>query len=111
MQGRDWRILAVLLGFSVALVSIVSCSTHRVPCWTEKEIRDHEVRLAGKVGLTSLEITRLRSCVFRIAKTYIDPQSDSTVHEEYNVDFFVGYSPRPREDPITPIPPPSPAPR
>jgi hypothetical protein len=106
---RGWRILTVLLGFSGALVGIDSCSSQRVPCWTQKDIRDHEVRLAGKVPLTSLKITHLRSCTFRVARTYIDPQSDSTVHEEYDVDLFVGYSPQPREDPITPLPPPSPS--
>jgi hypothetical protein len=109
MQGRGWRILTVLLGFSGTLLGIDSCSTQRVPCWTEKDIRDHEVRLTREVRLIRLEITRTRSCVFRIARTYVDPQSDSTVHEEYNVGFYVGYSPKPREDPIRPIPPPSPS--
>jgi hypothetical protein len=62
--------------------------------------------LGGYVGFSKLEITHLRDCTFKIARTYIDPQSDSTVHEEYNVGFYVGYSPKPRENPIAPTDPP-----
>ena len=103
-------VLAVMLGALLyqPITILFHRSEHPPSCWTLEEVRAYEQRLGGgQVTFTQLAITNPDRCRFRIVMTYTAPWSSSPIHDDLDVDFIHGYSPRPRQQ-LIPIPPPQP---